>query len=147
MSGAQYRLTGRINVALPPIEAFRLFTPRGEEQWAAGWRPRFPVPTDDGTTPGTVFETTSHGEVTTWVVIDRERGRRIRYARVTPTFRAGTVTISIEENTDRRSSVQVSYELTALTAQGERQMSEFAAAYPDFLKTWEDAIAARVTTR
>ena len=30
------RLTGRIEVALPPPEAFTLFTPDGERRWAAG---------------------------------------------------------------------------------------------------------------
>ena len=38
------RLTGRIRVPLLPAEAFRLFTPRGEEDWAHGWHPRFPAP-------------------------------------------------------------------------------------------------------
>jgi hypothetical protein len=43
------RLTGRIQVALPPNEAFRLFTPRGEQDWAHGWRPHFPAPAATGT--------------------------------------------------------------------------------------------------
>ena len=43
MTGTQRRLTGRIQVALPPGEAFRLFTPRGEEEWVHGWQPRFPA--------------------------------------------------------------------------------------------------------
>jgi hypothetical protein len=38
------RLTGRIQVPLPPEEAFRLFTPRGEQDWVHGWRPHFPAP-------------------------------------------------------------------------------------------------------
>jgi hypothetical protein len=51
------RLTGRIRVAQPPAEAFRLFTARGEQDWAPGWYPHFPVPAPDDTEPGTVFET------------------------------------------------------------------------------------------
>jgi hypothetical protein len=38
------RLTGRIQVPLPPEEAFRLFTPRGAQDWVHGWRPHFPAP-------------------------------------------------------------------------------------------------------
>jgi hypothetical protein len=39
VTGAQCLVTGRIPVGLPPAEAFRLFTPRGEQDWAPGWRP------------------------------------------------------------------------------------------------------------
>ena len=37
-SGAEYRLTGQLRVDLPPQDAFRLFTPRGEQDWDE-WRP------------------------------------------------------------------------------------------------------------
>ncbi|WP_188191849.1 hypothetical protein [Nonomuraea sp. SYSU D8015] len=51
MSGAHYTPTGRLPVALPPEEAFTLFTPRGEERWVAAWRPRFPVETATSVPP------------------------------------------------------------------------------------------------
>ncbi|GII52559.1 hypothetical protein Pth03_09480 [Planotetraspora thailandica] len=142
-SGAQHRLTGRIGVALPPREAFVLFTPRGEESWVDGWRPRFAVDTDDDSAPGTVFETDAHGELTTWVVLDRERGRRVSYARVTPGSRAGIVTVRLDDAPDGHSTVEVTYEMTALAPEGDRVLREFAAGYPAFLKSWEEAIAAR----
>ncbi|TMR11175.1 hypothetical protein, partial [Nonomuraea zeae] len=97
MSVARHRLTGRLSVALPPEEAFVLFTPRGEERWVAGWRPRFPAPAGDDSAPGTVFETGEHGELTTWVVTGREAGWRVSYARLTPGSRAGTVTVEVGE--------------------------------------------------
>lgn len=143
MSGPQYRLTGSFEVALSPDEAFPLFTPRGEEEWVAGWHPRFPIPVHDDTAPGTVFETAAHNEVTTWVVLDRERPRHISYVRVTPQSRAGTVTIAIDgtDSTDGHSVVQVTYALTALSPAGELELKEFAATYPAFLLSWQDAIA------
>jgi hypothetical protein len=55
VTGTQRRLAGRIQVALPPGDAFRLFTPRGEQDWADGWHPSFPVPGHDDTEPGTVL--------------------------------------------------------------------------------------------
>ena len=83
MTGTQQKLTGRIQVALPPSEAFRLFTPRGEEDWAEGWHPHFPAPAPDDTEPGTVFVTDAHGQTPYgwW-----PRGTRVRasYAGVTP---------------------------------------------------------------
>jgi hypothetical protein len=139
---ARHRLDGQIKVALPPDEAFTLFTPRGEERWVDGWRPRFPVPAPDDTVPGTVFETSHDGETTIWLVLEREPGRRVSYARVTPGSRAGTVTVTLDEDGERRSIVHVVYELTALTPEAAEELDGFAAGYEAFLRSWEDAIAA-----
>ena len=95
MTGGQQRLTGTVQVDLPPAEAFCLFTPRGEEDWAQGWHPRFPVPAPGDSGPATVFETATHGQHTIWLVTDRQPGKRISYARVTPGHQAGTVTVTI----------------------------------------------------
>lgn len=135
----RHRLEGRITVALPPAEAFELFTPRGEERWVEGWSPRFPVPATDDTAPGTVFET-AHGEPTTWVVLDREPGRRVSYARVTPGSRAGTVTVTLDEDGDGHTTVQVVYDLTALNPDAAGDLRRFAAGYPAFLDSWQEAI-------
>jgi hypothetical protein len=135
------RLTGRIQVALSPGEAFRLFTARGEQDWAHGWHPHFPVPTPDDTEPGTVFETTAHGQYTIWVVTDRQPGRRISYARVTPGDRAGTVTIDISP-AGEHSDVAVTYQLTALSGRSGGALRQFADGYPAYLQSWQDAISA-----
>jgi hypothetical protein len=144
VSGGSYRLTGRISVALPPDEAFVLFTPGGEERWADGWQPVFPSPTEDDAAPGTVFETSAGGEHTIWVVLVREPGRRMSYARVTPGSRAGTVSVELEDGANGHSSVAVTYALTALSPDGDRQLKEFAAGFSDYLKSWEWAIALAI---
>ena len=141
MSGTRRRLTGRIEVALPPGEAFRLFTPRGEEDWAHGWCPSFPSPAPDDSEPGTVFETSAHGQQTIWLVTSREAGKCISYARVTPGDQAGTVSVTISP-AGQRSEVEVTYELTALTSLADHKLAEFADGYPAYLRSWEDAIAA-----
>jgi Polyketide cyclase / dehydrase and lipid transport len=132
-------LTGRFTVPLPPDEAFRLFTPRGEEAWSEGWRPVFPDPTDDDCAPGTVFETGGHGAVTTWVVTERDPGRRLRYALIAPHERAGTVTVVLADAA-AGSDVTISYDLTALSPGAEPGLDRFAAGYPDFLRSWQNAI-------
>ena len=144
MTGAQRRLTGRIQVALPPEEAFRLFTPRGEQDWAHGWHPRFPAAVADDTEPGTVFETSDHGQHTVWLVTDRQPGKRISYARVTPGDQAGAVTVAISA-AGRHSEVEVTYQLTALTGPAGSKLREFADGYPAYLQSWQDAIAAWLT--
>ena len=146
MTPAQRRLSGRIRVALPPGEAFRLFTARGEQDWVPGWHPHFPAPAADDTEPGTVFETSAHGQHTIWLVTDREPGERITYARVTPGDRAGTVTIVLRPDGEN-SEVEVIYQLTALASDAERTLSEFADGYAAYLQSWEDAITAWVGER
>ena len=143
MTDVPRRLIGRIQVGLPTDEAFRLFTPRGEQDWVAGWEPRFPAPAPDDTQPGTVFETNAHGQTTIWLVLDRQWGKRISYARVTPGDQAGTVTIVVSP-TGRHSEVEVTYELTALTGAASSRLSEFADNYPAYLRSWQDAISARL---
>jgi hypothetical protein len=143
MTGTRRRLTGRIQVALPPGEAFRLFTPRGEEDWAHGWCPSFPSPAPDDSEPGTVFQTSAHGLPTIWLVTGREAGKRISYARVTPGDQAGTVSVTVSP-AGPHSEVEVTYELTALTTLAGHKLTEFADGYPAYLRSWEDAIAAQL---
>jgi Polyketide cyclase / dehydrase and lipid transport len=142
VTAGRERLTGHITVALPPEQAYLLFTPRGEQDWAHGWHPHFPAPAPDDAEPGTVFETRAHGQHTIWVVTSRERGRRICYARVTPGDLAGTVTVAVTPS-GGHSDVEVIYQLTALTAAAEGRLREFAAGYPAYLRSWQDAISSR----
>ena len=139
MTGVRRRLSGRISVALPPAEAFRLFTPRGEEDWAHGWHPRFPAPAADDTEPGTVFTTSAHGRETVWVVTGREQGRRVCYARVAGGATAGTITVTLHASAEG-AEAEVTYDLTALTGQAGDELREFAEGYPAFLRSWQDAI-------
>jgi hypothetical protein len=148
------RLTGRIRVARPPAEAFRLFTARGEQDWAPGWHPAFPAETPDDTEPGTVFETGGHGQpgghgqATIWVVTDRQPGRRISYARVTPGDRAGTVTVTLSPagQHGEASDVEVTYQLTALSAAAQPGLREFADGYAAYLQSWQDTISGWLGT-
>jgi hypothetical protein len=138
------RLSG--SVRLPPgyEPAWFLFTPRGEKLWADGWDPVFPAPADDDTEPGTVFETAHGPQRTTWVVCAREPGRSVRYARLAQGRDAGTVTVTLDDGTgpDESRVATVEYDLTALSAEAATELARFAAGYPQFLRHWEEAIAA-----
>ena len=140
MTGVRQRLAGRISVALPPAEAFRLFTPRGEQEWVHGWHPSFPATAADDTEPGTVFTTSAHGHETVWVVTGRERGRRISYARVVRDATAATVTVTLTASAEG-TEAEVTYDLTALTDQADDELREFAEDYPAYLRSWQDAIS------
>lgn len=144
MTSTRQRLTGRITVELPPGEAFRLFTARGEQDWAHGWHPRFPAPVVDDAEPGTVFETDAHGQHTIWLVTDCEPGKRISYARLTPGHQAGSVTVILSPS-NGHSEVEVSYDLTALIPAAAPELAEFADGYPAYLQSWQAAITECLT--
>lgn len=139
------RLAGRIVVPLAAAETFRLFTPRGEQEWVHGWDPWFPASQRDDSEPGTVFVTDSHGQCTTWVVTDRRPPIRIGYARVSAE-RAGTVTITVTE-CGEHSEVQVVYDMTSLSAAADVQLERFADEYVGHLQSWEHHILAALTRR
>ncbi|MET0419209.1 MAG: SRPBCC domain-containing protein [Actinoplanes sp.] len=132
-------LVGSLHVPLLAEEAFRLFTATGERKWVDGWRPHFPVPVEDDAEVGTVFETDGDGYHVTWIVVDRDADRRIRYARVAAGRDAGTVEVELRP-AGGETEVVVTYRLTPLGAGGERWLHGFAAEYEAFLSSWETAI-------
>ncbi len=135
------RLHGTVAVSVPPAEAIELFTPSGERRWAHDWDPSFPASAADETEPGTVFETRGHGPLT-WVVIGRESGHSLKYAVVAPGIRAGTVEVACADDESGTTIATVTYDMTALSADGERWLAEFAAGYDRYLDHWSHAITA-----
>jgi hypothetical protein len=99
----------------------------GERAWAPGWDPVFPAgEAGDGAAPGTVFLTGA----STWVVVDRTADR-VRYARVTPGVRAGTVEVRLRPDGDE-TLADVTYVTTALDDQ----------PFDPGVAHWEQAIRA-----
>ena len=131
--------TGTLLVEAPPGKTFELFTGPGEELWIEEWEPT--VLSGDGLTAGTVF-LTDIGEPTIWIVVDFDRdARHARYARVAPLTRAGTVDVRVAADAAGESIVTVTYELTALSEDGNRMLEEFdEAAYAGMMKQWEQMI-------
>ncbi len=133
------RRAAEFTVALRREQTMMLFTAEGERAWAGkAWDPRYPSPERrDG--PGAVFTTGHAGHNTTWVMVDHRPGC-VRYARVTEGVTAGTVTVEVVADSDvdadadadadgQATRVRVTYDLTALSAAGERWLAEFDAGY------------------
>jgi hypothetical protein len=132
--------TGSLHVDAPPEQSIHLFTALGEILWAKGWDPV--ILSGDGTEQGTVFVTTHHEEVTIWVVIDFDpQNFHARYSRVTPSMRAGTVEVLVRSDGQDGSNVDVSYQLTALSEAGNRDLVHFdAQEYAEMMTEWENEI-------
>jgi hypothetical protein len=136
----RFRDTVTITVSLPADEAMPLFTARGERRWVEGWDPEFPAgePTEED--EGTVWITTAGDRTTCWVVAAKD-AERVRYARTTPGFAAGTVEVRRRGGSDaRETELDITYDLTALTGEGEAELDDFAATFHQEIGSWEGLI-------
>ena len=135
------RQQGHIELPLPANEAFKLFTAEGERLWVPGWSPEIlgPVPQ----APGMVFLTGDGAERTIWTVIASDPvGGMLRYSRVTPALRAGLVEVRLTGEGER-SRVEVNYDLTALSSDGEESLEAYSAPrFAEMLETWHALITA-----
>ena len=131
--------TGRFPLPLRTDEAFKLFTAEGERLWVPGWAPEILGALPQA--PGLVFLTGKGSERTIWTVIESDRSRGlVRYSRVTPRSRAGLVEVRVEPDGDG-CSVAVSYDLTALSAEGEAALDALSGSrFNDMLETWRGLI-------
>jgi hypothetical protein len=132
--------TGTLCVAAPPEHAFQLFTAPGEKFWIDDWDPD--VLSGDGRARGTVWVTEVGGDKAYWIVVDYdEDALHARYARIAPGTRAGTVEVTARPDGAGGTEVEVRYELTALTDDGDRKLADFdAEAYAGMLAEWERMI-------
>jgi hypothetical protein len=125
-------LTGSFELAAPSDRVMPLFTAEGERLWAPGWDPEW-ADVEHTHEPGEVW-TTSGPPLTTWVTVDAGPDR-VRYARVAPGDSAGTVAVACTAHTEG-TTVTVSYDLTALSPNGETRLTAFEASYAEMLEHW-----------
>ena len=141
----RFRDTVTITVPLPADEAMPLFTARGERRWVEGWDPEFPAGEPDEEDEGTVWITTADDRPTYWVVAARDADS-VRYARTTPGFAAGTVEVRRRDSDARETRLDVAYDLTALTPEGDAELDDFAAGFQKQIGSWEGLIARLVSS-
>ncbi len=135
------RHSGTLHVEARPGHAFQLFTAPGEKLWIDGWDPEV-LSGGDGRARGAVFVTSVKGEKACWVVVDYDDvALHARYARIAPATLAGTVEVAARDDGAGATEVTVTYELTALTADGNEQLAGFdRRAFDRMLAHWERLI-------
>jgi hypothetical protein len=133
--------TGSVHVDALPEHAFPLFTAPGERLWVPGWDPVI-VGGGKGLERGSMWLTTHGDEQTIWLVVDYDPAAlHARYARITPGSRGGTVEVFARPDGSGATEVQVTYELTALSTDGNEALAAFDAEYfSHMMVEWERMI-------
>ena len=133
--------SGAFELDLPPDEALPLFTAPGEKLWISHWDPI--VLHGDGYETGTVFVTSHHGQTTYWLVTDYDtETKHAQYVRVNPDANTGTVDVSIAPNENGGSTVNVRYQLTALSPDANTALEESFSEthYAEMMESWRTMI-------
>ena len=93
---------------------------------------------------GTVWITTAGERSTYWVVAAKDADR-VRYARATPGFAAGTVEVRVRGSDAQETRLDITYDLTALTPNGDAELDGFAAHFQQEIGSWEGLIGRLVS--
>lgn len=138
--------SGSFELPLPPDKAFDLFTAEGERLWVPGWSP-----TILGTLPqhpGLVFLTEADGKQTIWTVIESDRAAlKHVYSRVTPGQTAAIVEVRLRA-TGTGSQIEVSYDLTSLSEDGESALDSYADPhFGEMMDKWRSLVGAMLSSR
>jgi hypothetical protein len=138
--------SGSFELPVTPDEAFDLFTAEGERLWVPGWSPAIlgTLPQH----PGLVFLTEADGRQTIWTVIESDRAAlRHVYSRVTPGQTAALVEVRLHPS-GTGSRIDVSYDLTALSEEGEAALDAFADPhFGAMMDKWRSLAAAMLAGR
>ena len=132
---------GSFELDMTPDEAQPLFTAPGERLWISIWDPV--MLSGDGYEKGTAFVTNNHGHTTYWLVTDYDtNAKHAQYARVTPDANTGTVDVSITPNGKGGATVNVAYQLTALSEAGNEHLTESfsESKYAAMMEEWQGMI-------
>ena len=124
-----------------PIEIlFPLFSPEGEKHWVPGWDYVNVMGTTD-LSEDYIFLTRSpdHGKDAIWVVKQYEPASHlVQFYRIEPGIKVGVVTVGCTSAEPGRTTVEVTYQYTALSEAGERFIAGFdASTYSEFIGEWE----------
>lgn len=131
---------GSFEIEMAPDYAFPLFTGPGEELWVPNWKAK--ILHGDGFEKGTVFQTSNHHNITTWLVLEFDRKEHhARYMRMQPHYDVGTVDVFLTSNGNGGSIVTVEYQLTGLGPERNLSLSQWdKAAYDLEMNIWRDLI-------
>jgi hypothetical protein len=135
-------------VHLPLADAFTLFEPVGEKNWAEGFDPVFATPESSTLGDDSIFTVEAfHGGVkhqTIWLITGYDRAAAlVEYRAVYPGVRVARITVRCRASAESESTVEVTYRYTGLSADGDEYIAGMTEGkFGEFIETWNSAICA-----
>lgn len=138
--------SGSFELPLPPGEAFDFFTAEGEKYWVPGWSPT--ILGDLPQHPGLVFLTEANGQQVIWIVLESDPATlKHRYSRVAPGHTAALVEVQLRPS-GKGCRVHVSYDLTALSEEGEAALDGYAdPQFGEMMEKWRSLVGEMLASR
>ena len=136
------------NVHLPSADAFALFEPIGEKNWAEGFDPVFATPESSTLGDDSIFTVeASHGGVrheTIWMITRYDRAAAlVEYRAVYPGVRVARITVQCGALSESETTVDVTYRYTGLSAEGDGYIAAMTEEkFGEFIEKWNSAICA-----
>jgi hypothetical protein len=135
-------------VHLPLSDAFTLFEPVGEKNWADGFDPIFA--TADSSTLGdnSIFTVeASHGAMkhqTIWLMTRYDHpAALVEYRAVYPGVRVARITVQCRPSSESETTVKVTYRYTGLSDEGDAYIAAMTdEKFGEFVEKWDSAIRA-----
>ena len=124
--------------------AFPLFSPEGEREWIKTWNPRPVFPCSVEFRRNTVFREGSGAEEAIWTIVEVDwQTHRAEYVRVAPASHAAHIVVKVDELGSERSTVAVSYTVTAFGDDTSALLAAFSeTAYAAKMRDWQHKITA-----
>jgi hypothetical protein len=129
-----------------PADVFPLLCPVRECEWVPGWRPAWVISNTGVAEPGCIFQTGGEGDSApaTWVITRHDPVQhRAEMVKLIPDHTLTRLEISLEPDAARCTRATISYEFTALSAEGEAFVKTRTAEwYEGFMRDWESVLNA-----
>jgi len=148
-SAQQISRTGSFDLPCSADTAFPLFSPEGEREWVKGWDPRPVFPDRVEFSRDTVFREGNAGEEAVWTIVDADwQAHRAEYVRVAHASHTARIVVKVEPLGPQRSTVVVSYTVTAFGENAENLLDAFSdKAYTAKMHDWQHKISAYLEKR
>ena len=132
-----------ITVQAQPDDVFPLLCPVREAQWLDGWDYTLIYSESGYAEKGCVFISRSPGEQDTiWLITQRDSvARTITFSRITPGSRVAELHIAVQGMPPNSCRVKVSYEITAITDEGNRYIAGLSVErFRKSMAFWEKSL-------
>ncbi len=133
--------TRSFEMAFRVADLFPLFSPEGEKAWVPGWDYENLMGTTE-LCEDYLFLTRTHDHAAAeaiWLVKKYDpESHFVEFYKIEPGEKVGVITVQCTGLAASRTKVQVTYKYTALSAAGEKFISQFnEAAYEAFIADWQ----------